>query len=210
MAGLGLLALLGLRATVGIGNMISDAYHKSSPAGYLNDGTPYYCNRKSEMFAPNGEKIVSDVGYRQDGRVYTKYVGQRTGKVYIDPEVEYQKRVAIKNEEAKKRAIEMGRLAYLKYDTIRKTEVTCEIATDKYIACLRGKSDGTYYKFYLPDSELHSLMRIKEGDEGIQITQEEYDKLNIYGTHHAADVYRNTFVWDNRKKKYILVPRKGR
>ena len=201
----GLLAMLGLKATVGIGTAISDAYYMSSPIGYLEDGTPYYANRNNERFAPNGEKMVSQVAYRADGSAYLKTVGQKTGKVYIDPELIRQKnrdeRNALKAENARKD----GWLAYRKYDHIRQREITCEISTERYIAELRGEEDGTYWKIYLPDShKYHQCHYGKKGDKGVQITKEEYDKLNIYGgTHTAFDSNREEWVWDNRKKDYV-------
>jgi hypothetical protein len=82
--------------------------------------------------------------------------------------------------------------------------LTCEISTDKYISKLEGNQDGTYLKFYLPYNA-KSKTDIEDGDPGVQITQEEYDKLNIYGgTHLASDLCRYRPILKNGKVIYRL------
>lgn len=96
----------------------------------------------------------------------------------------------------------------MRYDHVRKNELTCEISTGKFIAKLEGRDDGTYWKYYLsPDSDFAHCHMKTEGDEGEQITQEEYDKLNIYGgTHSAMDYARYNYIW-RKKGDFLQVPK---
>lgn len=204
-------ALLGSAIKCGIQN----ADMMSSPYKYLDDGTPVYLDRKCQEWA-NGEKIVPTYDYKNQKLVYA---GQRSGKVYVDPETIKRKKQEEWDEKHKQDAINRGKLAYLKYDPIRKRELTCEISTGKYIAKIvgtnlfnkqnPGKCWGSlgnpkypneiaarpeykdYRKFYLDPNSSSDLGTIP-GDEGIPITMEEFDKLNIVcGSHWAWDSYRD-------------------
>ncbi len=191
MLGLGTLifgALLGGSAIrCGIDNVKS----MSKPYRYLDDGTPVYLDRLCNEHI-NGEKVVSKWNYEL-GRA--QQVGERSGRVYMDPETESRKRMDRQNEERRQKAISEGKLAYMKYDCDKKRQYTAEVSTRRYIAELEGREDGTYWKYYLyldPNKSWQSSFRRKEGDPGVQITQEEFDKLNIYnGSHWYYDRVRN-------------------
>lgn len=169
----------------------------SKPHHHLDDGTPVYLDRKCQEWA-NGEKIMPVYDYKNQKLVYA---GQRSGKVYVDPEEIKRKRMLAWDEEDKQLQISWGKAAYLKYEPRHNRRLTCEISTGKYIAKLVGKPrcgwkrDGLdyegYRKFYL-DLNANSAMNSMPGDQGIPITMEEFDKLNIVcGSHFAFDGYRD-------------------
>lgn len=170
-----------------IGAAIENADMMSKPYRHLDDGTPVYLDRKCNEWV-NGEKVIATYDYQNQKLVYA---GQRSGKVYIDPEANQRRRIDEMSEKYKREAIEAGRLAYAKYDHRVGRRVTCEISTGKYIAALQGNKYGTgYRKFYLPDNyEFYTLYKKADGDEGIEITREEFNKLNIVGGSHMTWAY---------------------
>ena len=89
------------------------------------------------------------------------------------------------------------KLAYLKYDSISKRRLTCEISTGKFIVELEGRSDGTYWKYYIEEDGCHYIYFNKtKGSPCVQITREEFDALNIKpGTHHAYDANRRRYEY---------------
>ena len=199
MAGLGLLVLGVIMGGNAIKSGIENAQMMSKPYKYLDDGTPVYLDRLCNEYI-NGEKVVSTWTKRPDGSVKVQQVGQRSGKVYFDPDIAMNNKIETRNREKIMQAKERGRLAYLKYDVIRKKEITCEISTGKYISYLEGRKDGTYWKYYLPTNFTYYSDR--DENAGVQITQEEYDKLNIIcGSHFAVDLNRYTY---NSKCKLVF------
>lgn len=181
---LGLLISGLIFAGAGIAAAIENADMMSKPYRHLDDGTPVYLDRKCNEWV-NGEKMIATYDYTNKKLVYA---GQRSGKVYIDPEANQRRRMDEMSEKYKREAIEAGRLAYAKYDHRVGRRVTCEISTGKYIAALQGNKYGMgYRKFYLPDNyESYTLYKRADGDEGIEITREEFNKLNIVGGSHMT------------------------
>lgn len=171
-------------AGAGIAAAIENADMKSSPYTHLDDGTPVYLDRKCNEWV-NGEKMIATYDYTNKKLVYA---GQRSGKVYIDPEANQRRRMDEMSEKYKREAIEAGRLAYKKYDHRVKRFLTCEISTGKYIAALKGnKYGGGYRKFYVkPDFDFYNCHCKADDDEGIEITREEFNKLNIVGGSHMT------------------------
>ena len=195
MAGFGALLYGALRAVCGIGQAVENKQMKDYSYGYTDKGEPTWLDRDCNRYI-NGEKVVATYDYKNQKLVYA---GKNSGKVYYDPEQAQRDRLDEWSEKRKQEAIAEGKLAYMRYDHIRKKEITCEISTGKYIAKLEGRKDGTYWKYYLsPNAKLTSDKT--PGDSGIQITQEEYDRLNIFGgTHYEFDENRYTFVCSGRK-----------
>ena len=174
-------------AGAGIAAAIENSDMKSKPYTHLDDGTPVYLDRKCNEWV-NGEKMIATYDYQNKKLVYA---GQRSGKVYIDPEANQRRRMDEMSEKYKREAIEAGRLAYKKYDHRVKRFLTCEISTGKYIAALRGNKYGQgYRKFYVkPDFDFYNCHCKADGDEGIEITKEEFWGLNIVGGSHMACCY---------------------
>ena len=174
-------------AGAGIAAAIENADMKSSPYTHLDDGTPVYLDRKCNEWV-NGEKMIATYDYKNQKLVYA---GQRSGKVYIDPEANQRRRMDEMSEKYKREAIASGKLAYKKYDHRVKRFMTCEISTGKYIAALHGnKYGGGYRKFYVkPDFDFYNCHCKADDDEGIEITKEEFWGLNIVGGSHMACCY---------------------
>lgn len=195
---LGLLLKLGLHGAAAIDKFVKDRDYLSSPAFYDQEGRAVYIDSSGNHYI-NGEKVITEYDYKNKKLIE---VGQRTRTVYNDPEEKARQRMVDWSERYKQESIEKGNLAYRKYNFEMKCFLTCEISTDRYISQLKGKKDGTYLKFYLPCNAKNKT-DVEEGDIGVQITQEEYDKLNIFdGTHFASDLYRYVPVLRNGKVIY--------
>ena len=189
MAGLGLFLWGTMKVICGIGQAVENKQMKDYSYKIDEKGRPTWIDREGNRYI-NGEKVVATYDYNNHKLIYT---GQRTDTVYIDPEQNRINKVDGWSEKRKQEAIEEGKLAYMRYDHVRKKEITCEISTGKFIAYLEGNEDGTYYKYYLQPSQDYSHAHCKpEGVVGVPITREEFDKLNIYfGTHSAIDYSRD-------------------
>lgn len=199
---LGLLINGIMHCAAAIDKRIKDKDLMSSPMYYQN-GLPVYMDSSRNKYI-NGEKVVTEYDYQNKKLIE---VGEKSRTVYFDPELETKKRMDGQSEKYKQEAIKNGELAYMRYNYVRKKYLTCEISTDKFITELEGRRDGSYWKYYLTDkSEFYGSK--SDGDEGIEITQEEYDGLNIHGgTHRATDLYRYTCVF--RKGKVYWQRREG-
>lgn len=182
--GLGLLLGGLIFGGAAISASIENAQMKSKPYTHLDDGTPVYLDRKCHEWV-NGERMIATYDYQNQKLVYA---GQRSGKVYIDPEANQRRRMDEMSEEYKRKAIEAGRLAYKKYDHRVKRFLTCEISTGKYIAALQGdKYLGVCRKYYLKgDFDFYNCHCKADDDEGIAITKDEFNKLNIVGGSHMT------------------------
>ena len=192
MAGLGLFIWAALSAAVGIGKAVENKQMKDFSYKIDDQGRETWLDRDCNRYI-NGEKVVSKWVKRPDGSIKLQQVGQRSGKVYFDPDDATRKRMDERSEGYKREAIKEGKLAYMRYDHVRKRQITCEISTGKFIAYLEGKEDGTYYKYYLQPSQDFCHCHCKpEGVAGVPITREEFDKLNIYGGTHSAYDYSRT------------------
>lgn len=196
--GWGFLLTLGGLLAGNVKKYIDDKDMMSEPYRYLDDGTPVYLDSSCKEHI-NGEKVIKKYDYQNKKLIE---VGEITGNVYFDPKEAKKKRMNAQSEKYKQEAIKDGKKAYLKYNFERNKFITCEIETDKFIVQLQGKSDGTYWKYYLNPEATHYHSASDE-DIGIEITQEDYDKLNIYnGTHRARDLYRYTPVFRNGRVIY--------
>ena len=193
MAGLGILLYGALRAICGIGQAVENKQMKDYSYKIDEKGRPTWIDRQGHRYI-NGEKVVATYDYKNQKLVYA---GQRTGKVYYDYQQDLLNRRNTEDEEEKADELSRGKLAYLKYDSISKRRLTCEISTGKFIAELEGRQDGTYWKYYIEEDGHHWIVnRRAKGDHGIQITREEFDALNItLGTHHAYDANRRSYEY---------------
>lgn len=193
MAGLGLFLYGALRAICGIGQAVENKQMKDYSYKIDEKGRPTWIDREGHQYI-NGERVVATYDYKNQKLVYA---GQRTGKVYYDYQQDLLNRRNTEDEEEKADELSRGKLAYLKYDSISKRRLTCEISTGKFIAELEGRSDGTYWKYYIEEDGHHWIVnRRAKGDTGIQITREEFDALNItLGTHHAYDANRRRYEY---------------
>lgn len=187
---MGLLGTLLFGALLGgsaIKNGIQNADIKSKPFKYLDDGTPVYLDRNCNKWA-NGERIVKKYDY--DRKVLVE-VGERSGKVYFDPQKNMEKMIRKRCEHNKQHAIEMGYLAYMNYDFRFERMFTCEISTGKFISRLDCDKNGVYRKFYHNPNMQYAFERFVtyselNFDDGVIITEEECKKLDILGGTHIS------------------------
>ena len=193
MAGLGILLYGALRAICGIGQAVENKQMKDYSYKIDEKGRPTWIDRQGNRYI-NGEKVVATYDYKRQKLVYA---GQRTGKVYYDYQQDLLNRRNTEDEEEKADKLSRGKLAYLKYDSISKRRLTCEISTGKFIVELEGRSDGTYWKYYIEEDGHHWIYFHKtENSPCVQITKEEFDALNIKpGTHHAYDANRKSYEY---------------
>ena len=193
MAGLGMLLYGALRAVCGIGQAVENKQMKDYSYKIDEKGRPTWIDREGNQHI-NGEKVVATYDYDNHKLVYA---GQRTGKVYYDYQQDLLNRRNAEDEEEKADELSRGKLADLKYDSISKRKLTCEISTGKFIVELEGRSDGTYWKYYIEEDGCHYIYFNKtKGSPCVQITQEEFDALNIKpGTHHAYDANRRSYEY---------------
>ena len=193
MAGLGMLLYGALRAVCGIGKAVENKQMKDYSYKIDEKGRPTWIDRQGNRYI-NGEKVVATYDYKNQKLVYA---GQRTGKVYYDYQQDLLNKRNTEDEEEKADELSRGKLAYLKYDSISKRRLTCEISTGKFIVELEGRPDGTYWKYYIEEDGCHYIYFNKtKGSPCVQITREEFDALNIKpGTHHAYDANRRRYEY---------------
>ena len=193
MAGLGILLYGALRSICGIGQAVENKQIKDYSYKIDEKGRPTWIDRQGNRYI-NGEKVVATYDYKNQKLVYA---GQRTGKVYYDYQQDLLNKRNTEDEEEKADELSRGKLAYLKYDSISKRRLTCEISTGKFIAELEGRPDGTYWKYYIEEDGCHYIYFNKtKGSPCVQITREEFDALNIKpGTHHAYDANRRSYEY---------------
>ena len=193
MAGLGILLYGAMKTICGIGQAVENKQMKDYSYKIDEKGRPTWIDREGHQYI-NGERVVATYDYKNQKLVYA---GKNSGKVYYDYQQDLLNRRNTEDEEEKSDELSRGKLAYLKYDSISKRRLTCEISTGKFIAELEGRPDGTYWKYYIEEDGHHWIVnRRAKGDHGIQITREKFDALNIKpGTHHAYDVNRRRYEY---------------
>ena len=193
MAGLGILLYGALRAICGIGQAVENKQMKDYSYKIDEKGRPTWIDREGHQYI-NGERVVATYDYNNQKLVYT---GKNSGKVYYDYQQDLLNRRNTEDKEEKADKLSRGKLAYLKYDSISKRKLTCEISTGKFIVELEGRSDGTYWKYYIEEDGHHWIYFNKtENSPCVQITKEEFDALNIKpGTHHAYDANRKSYEY---------------
>ena len=173
--------LLGSAIRCGIDNKSC----KSRGYGTTTKGEMISFDRKGGMCV-NGERVETRIKMI-NGKMYTQEVGVKTGKVYMDSRDEETYALLLRNEIAKQMAKEDGALAYYSYepDLCNEWNVMCitrEISTHKTIARLE-ENKGKYKKYY-KGGDWRFRSDIDDNDEGIEISKEEFEKLNlIFGSH---------------------------
>ena len=183
----GLLAFLGIYA----GSAAKAAYDnydmKKTTRTVDKDGNVHYMDRLCNDYI-NGEKVKRVETRDKNGVKLYSTVGVNSKKVYKTSYDGRTQRLLDISEQNKQREIEYGNLAYLQYNPYFGRQVTTEIATGKVITCLyEGKDPETgkmvYKKWYFrPEcQDKYDWRNTVKGDYGIDITEEEYEKLKIIG-----------------------------
>lgn len=207
MAGLGLLIGLGVKLFADGAYAISDMQYRSTPCGTAQNGEPYYMGRDGKCYAANGERMVLRTAIDAQGRRYNRTVGERTGKVYFDKEKTFQDQADAENERSRKEAIERGRLAYGYRDRSLpfplQQKVTKEISTGKYIARIEYNRFKKEFRKYYLKRNANFPFEVADGDKGIVITKEEFEKLNFWVCGGGHAVYGEEEFYRDRNNKLI-------
>lgn len=183
----GLLAFLGIYA----GSAAKAAYDnydmKKTTRRVDENGNVHYMDRLCNDYI-NGEQVKRVETTDRNGVKLYSTVGVNSGKAY---KTSYDRRTQCLldiSEQNKQREIERGNLAYLQYNPYFGRNVTTEMATGRTITCLySGKNPETgkmiYKKWYFrPEcQDKYDWRNTVKGDYGIDITEEEYEKLKIIG-----------------------------
>lgn len=184
-----LLALLGLKATANVVCAVDDAKSKRDTAKIDSNGNVTCIGRTGKYYV-NGEETYRWTEYDKYGNQHNMTIGVNSGKVYHDNFDDEVKRGSANDEKNKQYSLKHGYLAYNKYDPRYRRDITTEISTDKPLAavcrCYNNKtSEVHFYKFYLKKNradDRSDFDKSAPGDYGVEITEEEYNKLNIPST----------------------------
>lgn len=185
-----LLALLGLKGVTGIGRAVDDAKSKRDTAKLDANGN-VTCFGRTGKYYINGEETYRWTETDKYGNEHNLLIGVNSGKVYRDSYDFVAKRAEETSEQNKQQSIKGGYLSYNKYDPRFDRYVTTEISTGKIIAALCEELDEhgrgeKFYKFYYKERYLpsgafdrFSFDKTAPGDYGIEISEEEFNKLKI-------------------------------
>lgn len=179
----GLLAFLGIYAG-SAAKVAYDNYDMKKTTRTVDEkGNVHYMDRFCNDYI-NGERVKRVETTDRNGVKLYSTVGVNSSKVYstsygsnIQQRLDY-------SEQNKQRAIERGELAYEQYNPYFGRPVTTEIATGRTITCLFAWEYGDkpiYKKWYFrPECQgKYDYDRTVKGDYGIDITEEEYNKLTM-------------------------------
>lgn len=179
---------LALQGAAGIHESIEKKEALSKPSYTASEtGQPVYHDNNMRAYGRNGEKLDARYTTMPNGELRIQMVGKRSGIVYEDSYARKMQKINERDAEELKSAKKYGKLAYLKYHEMYKNRYTTEISTGKIIAVIyENDFSSTYRKFYLKGNEkIYSRTDAAEGDYGIPITKEEYQKYDILGGTHS-------------------------
>ena len=179
--GLGLLIGGLIFGGAGIAVAIDNAKMKKDPVRHLDDGTPVYIDRKCHEWI-NGEKVIATYDYENQKLVYA---GQKSGKVYYDPEQKQAERMRKTYDEPNlKQAKERGDLTCKLWYPQYKMMLSTELATNRIIIRISKNYKTNQYKKYYYTGNYQPCISNgcfkfpDDGNMGVEISKEEYDKLN--------------------------------
>lgn len=181
-----MLALLGLKGVASVGRAVDDAKTKRNTTALDSNGNVTCIGRTGKYYV-NGEETYRWTQEDKYGNRHDLTIGVNSGKVYRDNFDDEVKLMSANDEKNKQWSLSHGYLAYNKYDPRFRRNVTTEISTGKVIATLcegydNNRANGRYYKFYYKEKSPHyrdDFNKSAPGDYGIEISEDEYNKLNI-------------------------------
>lgn len=187
---LGALLFFGMLG-VGGAKVIYDNYDmKKHTSHYDENGNLHYMDRQCNDYI-NGERVTRIETKDCDGVSLYSTVGVNSSKVYDTSYGRGTQQLLDMSEKDKEHCIKNGMLSYVQYNPYFRKFVTTEIATGRTITCLftckNQKTGKQIYKkwYYRPECQgKYDYNSTVKGDYGIDITEEEYQKLNtIRGSH---------------------------
>lgn len=196
--------LAGFLAALGISGAkcaIEDGQMKRESRTIDKDGNVHYMDRLCNDYI-NGEKVQRVETIDRNGVKLYSTVGVSSHKIYDTNYGRGTQQLLEYSERDKQDAIERGKLAYRQYNPYFEKSVTTEIVTGRTITCLFkniSKSGEDEYRkwYYNPEHQgKYDYNTTLNGDYGIIITKEEYEKLNIIcGSHCHIPSDHN--VWED-------------
>lgn len=173
-----------------IGAAIDNAQMMKDPVRHLDDGTPVYIDRKCKQHI-NGEKVETRWMHDAAGGIKLVDVGKYSGRIYNDPEENKRIRMVETYEKPSlEEARVKGYLTYKKWYPEYDRLLSTELSTGKIIVAIDKVEDWkthtiTYKKYYYKGGYTPLMLskdfyfeNPKEGDTGVEITKEEYNKLD--------------------------------
>lgn len=181
-----MLALLGLKGVASVGRAVDDAKTKRNSACIDTNGNICSVGRTGKYYV-NGEETYRWTQEDKYGNRHDLTIGVNSGKVYRDDFDDEVRRGSANDEKNKQWSLNHGYLAYNKYDPRYRMAITTEISTGKPLAavcrCYNNKTkEVRFYKFYLKKNRANDRSdydKSAPGDYGIEISEDEYNKLNI-------------------------------
>lgn len=159
---------------------------KRDTASLTPEGNVMSIGRTGQVYV-NNEETYRWSETDKYGNVHNLIIGTKSGRVYSDS---YDRMLQRENEIAEKNkqdAIKIGRLTYIRFCPQLGIRAETEIKTGKVITCFgefynERTEKTTYRKWYLQPSQKGKYERDRtvKGDFGVEITKEEYDKLNSF------------------------------
>ena len=185
----GLLAFLGIYGVSALNAFADDVSMMKHCRTVDKDGNVHYMDRLCNDYI-NGERVKKVETKDKNGVKSYSIVGTKSGKVYKTSYDGRTQRMFDISEQNKQMEIERGNLAYLQYNTYFGRHVTTEIATGRTITCLFAWEHGDkpiYKKWYFrPEcQDKFGYRETVKGDYGIDITKEEYYKLQTIGISYS-------------------------
>lgn len=153
-------------------------------------GNVHYYDRLCRDYI-NGERVQRVTTEDSNGVTLYSTVGVNSHKVYNTSYGRGTQQLLDYSEIRKQKAIEYGDLAYSQYNPYFGRSVTTEIATGRTITCLFEYEYGDkpiYKKWYFrPECQGKLDYNVTvDGDYGIDITREEYYKLDVLAGSHTS------------------------
>ncbi len=153
-------------------------------------GNVHYYDRLCRDYI-NGERVQRVATEDSNGVTLYSTVGVNSHKVYNTSYGRGTQQLLDYSEVRKQKAIEHGDLAYSQYNPYFGRSVTTEIATGRTITCLfiRECGDKRIYKkwYFRPECQGKLDYNVTvDGDYGIDITREEYYKLDVLAGSHTC------------------------
>ena len=153
-------------------------------------GNVHYMDRLCNDYI-NGEKVQRVETSDRNGVTLYSTVGMTTHKVYDTAYGRGTQQLFEVSEQNKKSALRLGKNSYSQYNPYFKKFVTTEISSGRTITCLfDGKNCKTNKEFYRvwyfrPECQGKLDYNVTvDGDTGIEITKEEYQRLASSGGTH--------------------------
>lgn len=153
-------------------------------------GNVHYYDRLCRDYI-NGERVQRVATEDSNGVTLYSTVGVNSHKVYNTSYGRGTQQLLDYSEIRKQKAIEYGDLAYSQYNPYFGRSVTTEIATGRTITCLfiHECGDKRIYKkwYFRPECQGKLDYNVTvDGDYGIDITREEYYKLDVLSGSHTC------------------------